>query len=51
MMNNFFGMDLQAVLILLLIAAVILGFVKRLFKLAFFIAFIGLLIYLVGSLL
>lgn len=42
-------MDLQAVLILLLIAVIVLGVVKRLFKLVFVVAVIGLLFFLANT--
>ena len=50
-MNIFYGLDAKTILLLVLAVLIIFGIVKRLFKLAFFVAVIGVLYYLVSSVL
>ncbi len=46
-MNNLYGLDVKSILLLLLAVLIIFGIVKRLFKLAFFVAVIGVLYFLI----
>jgi hypothetical protein len=46
-MNNLYGLDVKSILLLLLAVLIIFGIVKRLFKLAFFVALIGVVYYLI----
>ncbi|MCR4856393.1 MAG: hypothetical protein K5908_09505 [Erysipelotrichaceae bacterium] len=46
-MNNLYGLDVKSILLLLLAVLIIFGIVKRIFKLAFFVAVIGVLYFLI----
>lgn len=46
-MNNLYGLDVKSILLLLLAVLIVFGIIKRLFKLALFVALIGAVYYLI----